>query len=404
MQRAMSRLSLSLLSAAALACAAGLGIVLSGGGGTATAQPGQAAAAALVPLPAQPAGVPWPGETWPEGAVPAPARETVAKALDAAFATTSGPMGETRAVVVVHRGRIVAERYGAGFDAESKLVSWSVAKSVTAALVGVGAREGLLKLDDPIRHARWADDDPRAAITFRQALQMSDGLKWREEGYDDPVANDAAKMLFGPGRENIAAYVAGKPLEHDPGTRWRYSSGTTNLISAALARRIGADPLRDPTGKEALRGFMYDKFFRVIGMDSTAAEFDIAGNFYGSSLVHATARDWARFGLLHLRDGVWDGERVLPEGWVDFLRTPASSEGAVAYGAHWWLSRENRQGLLKEGPFDSFEAHGFQGQLIVVIPSKDLVVVRLGLMSSENGWDALGAWLQPVVSAFPTVN
>jgi CubicO group peptidase (beta-lactamase class C family) len=148
---------------------------------------------------------------------------------------------------------------------------------------------------------------------------------------------------------------------------------------------------------------MYDRLFRPIGMNDTAAEFDLAGNFYGSSLVQATAQDFARFGLLHLRDGVWDGKRILPQGYVDFLRTPTTAQGANAYGAHWWLSLPNKQGLLKGGPYDSFEAQGFQGQLIMVIPSKDLVIVRLGLMRDEKGWDTLGAWLQPIVDAFPTV-
>ncbi len=361
------------------------------------------AKAPLVPLKPQPANVPFPTADWPKGSVPAPIQAIIKSQFDKAFGGQIKEIGETRAVIIVQGGRIVAEQYGTGFDASSKLASWSMAKSITAALAGIAIGDGKIKLDDPLKEPLWDDGDPRRTITLRQALHMSDGLRWRENGYDDPVQNDAAKMLFGPGREDIVAYVADRPREFPPGEKWRYSSGTTNLISAAVGRAVAPRSLRDPTGQEGLRNFMYDRLFRPIGMNNTAAEFDLAGNFYGSSLVQATAQDFARFGLLHLRDGVWDGKRILPQGYVDFLRTPTTAQGANAYGAHWWLSLPNKQGLLKGGPYDSFEAQGFQGQLIVVIPSKDLVIVRLGLMRDEKGWDTLGAWLQPIVDAFPTV-
>jgi CubicO group peptidase (beta-lactamase class C family) len=362
------------------------------------------AAAPLVPLRAQPAGVPFPTTAWPKGPAPAAAQAIITSQFDKAFGGQIKEIGETRAVIIVHNGRIVAERYGASFNERSKLISWSMAKSVTAALVGIAVADGKMKLDDPLNEPLWDDGDPRRNITIRQALHMTDGLRWREDGYDDPIQNDAAKMLFGSGRENIVEYVADRPREFEPGTKWRYSSGTTNLISAAVGRAEAPRSISDPSGKEGLRSFMYDRLFRPIGMTNTAAEFDLAGNFYASSLIQATAQDYARFGLLHLRDGVWDGKRILPEGYVDFLRTPTTAEGADSYGAHWWLSLPNKAGLLKDGPYDSFEANGFQGQLIVVIPSKDLVIVRLGIMSDEKGWETLGAWLQPIVNAFPARN
>jgi CubicO group peptidase (beta-lactamase class C family) len=357
----------------------------------------------LVPLPPQPKGVPFPTEVWPRGQAPEAAARVIKTQFDQAFNNSDSPMGQTRAVIIVQGGRVVAERYSTGFDEKSKLVSWSMAKSVTASLVGIAMLDGKLKLDQPLNDPLWDDGDPRRDITIRQALHMSDGLRWREDGYADPVSNDAAKMLFGPGRENIVAYVTDRPTEFKPGEKWRYSSGTTNLISAAVARAVSPRNLKDPTGAEGYRNFMYDRLFRPIGMNNVAAEFDLAGNFYASSLMHATAQDWARYGLLHLRDGVWDGKRILPEGYVDFLRTPTTAEGATSYGAHWWLSLPNKQGTLKNGPYDSFEAHGFQGQWIGVIPSKDLVIVRLGLMTDESGWDTLDAWLQPIVDAFPAV-
>jgi CubicO group peptidase (beta-lactamase class C family) len=355
----------------------------------------------LVPLPPQPVGVPFPTTQWPRGNPPAAAAPVIKAQFDKAFGGQIKEIGETRAVIIVQGGRIVAERYGDKFDATSKLISWSMAKSITAALVGIALSDGKLKLDDPLNEPLWADNDPRRNITIRQALHMSDGLRWREDGYDDPIQNDAAKMLFGPGRDDIVSYVADRPQEFPPGQKWRYSSGTTNLVSAAIGRAVAPRSVGDPNGQEGLRNFMYDRLFRPIGMTNTAAEFDLAGNFYASSLVHATAQDFARFGLLHLRDGVWDGKRILPPGYVDFVRTPTTSEGAKAYGAHWWLSLPNKAGTLKDGPYDSFEATGFQGQLIAVIPSKDLVIVRLGLMRDEKGWDTLGAWLQPIVNSFP---
>jgi CubicO group peptidase (beta-lactamase class C family) len=359
--------------------------------------------APLVPLPPQPKGVPFPTTAWPKAAPSADVAPIIKRQFEAAFGGQIKEIGETRAVIIVQGGKIVAEQYGAGFTEISKLNSWSMAKSMTAALVGITIGDGKMKLDDPLNEPLWDDGDTRRNITIRQALHMSDGLRWREDGYDDPIQNDAAKMLFGTGRENIVEYVASRPAEFTPGEKWRYSSGITNLISAAVGRAQSPPSIVDPTGKEGLRTFMYERLFRPIGMTRTAAEFDLAGNFYASSLIQATAQDFARFGLLHLRDGVWDSKRILPAGYVDFVRTPTTAQGATSYGAHWWLSLSNKAGLLKDGPYDSFEANGFQGQLIAVIPSKDLVIVRLGMMSGEEGWKNLGAWLQPIVDAFPTV-
>jgi CubicO group peptidase (beta-lactamase class C family) len=401
--RTFWRLSLksTLLGGALLAVVAGGAWGVVGAQDAAKANMAAIAAAPLVPLKPQPAGVPFPTTEWPRGTAPAAADAIIKTQFDKAFGGQIKEIGETRAVIIVQNGRIVAERYGASFDAKSKLISWSMAKSVTAALVGIAVGDGKMKLDDPLNEPLWDDGDPRRDITIRQALHMTDGLRWREDGYDDPIQNDAAKMLFGSGREDIVAYVADRPREFTPGQKWRYSSGTTNLVSAAVGRAMAPRSIRDPLGREGLRNFMYDRLFRPIGMTNTAAEFDLAGNFYASSLIQATAQDYARFGLLHLRDGVWDGKRILPPGYVDFVRTPTTAEGADSYGAHWWLSLPNKAGLLKDGPYDSFEANGFQGQLIAVIPSKDLVIVRLGIMSDEKGWDSLGAWLQPIVNAFP---
>ncbi len=356
----------------------------------------------LVPLPSQPAGVAWPTQEWPRGELPADARAAVEAEVARVSGLAEGPLGETRTVLIVQGGRLVYEHYGAGFDALDRQVSWSMAKSVTAALAGIAVGDGALTLDSPVAPPVWRDSDPRRAITLRQALHMADGLAWNEIDYGDVLQNDAAKMLFGEGREDIVAYVARKRGRHEPGKVWNYSSGTTNLISAAVSRALGPRALGDPTGRERYLNFLTDRLLRPIGMTRTSPEFDAAGNLYASSLIYATAQDWARFGYLHLRDGVWDGQRILPAGWVDFVRTPATAEGALEYGGHWWLSPANQEGTLPDGPYDTFEARGYQGQRILVIPSKDAVIVRLGLMRDEGAGGAeLSRSLQTIVSALP---
>lgn len=356
----------------------------------------------LVPLPPQPAGVAWPTQAWPRGTLPAEAQAAIEAEVARVSALSDGPVGETRTVLIIQGGRLVYEHYGAGFEALDRQVSWSMAKSITAALAGIAVGDGTLTLDSPIAPPSWREGDARRAITLRQALHMADGLAWNEIDYGDVLQNDAAKMLFGAGRENIVAYVAGKRARHERGKVWNYSSGTTNLISAAISRALGPRALGDPTGRERYLNFITDRLLRPIGMTRTSPEFDAAGNLYASSLIYATAEDWARFGYLHLRDGVWNGQRILPAGWVDFVRTPTTAEGALEYGGHWWLSPANREGTLADGPYDTFEARGYQGQRILVIPSRDAVVVRLGLMRDEGeGGAELSRSLQTIVNALP---
>ena len=349
---------------------------------------------ALVALAPQPAGVAWPTQAWPEGRLAGDAQARLDTLLDDAVSGKVAGTGQTRGVVVIHGGRLVAERYGEGFDENSLMISWSMAKSVTAALVGIAVLDGKLTLDSPLDIRDWAPDDQRRKITLGQALQMTDGLGWREDNYGDVTTNDAAQMLFGEGREDVVAYAGGMRQKHTPGTVWNYSSGTTNLVSATLVRALGPPVLGDRNGSGVLRNFMSDRLFKPLGMRTAAPEFDAAGNFYGSSLVHATARDWAKFGYLHLRDGIWEGKRMLPVGWVDYVRTPTTVKEASDYGAHWWLSPANGAGTLKSCCHDAFSAEGFQGQSVLVSPSKDAVIVRLGMMEGEEGWEPLGAWLE----------
>ncbi len=355
----------------------------------------------LVPLPQQKPEVPFPTKDWPIGTLDAAQKAKLDGAINKAFDNSVPALGETRAILVVKGGKIIAEKYGEGFNKDSKLNSWSMAKSITSALFAIATREGKLSLEAQIQDPRWRSDDARNKITYKDALHMTDGLNWREKNYSDPLRNDAAIMLFGKGREDVVKYVTSRPKKHDSGKVWNYSSGTTILISAGISRSLGPRTLQDPTGANRYRSFMFNNLFHVIGMNDTSPEFDAAGNFYAGSLVQATARDFARFGLLHLRDGVWEGKQILPKGWVDFIRTPVKAKDAEAYGAHWWLSPSDKSGLLKNGPYDSFEAQGHDGQVIAVIPSKDLVIVRLGLSTDKDAWKAIGEYISNVANAAP---
>jgi len=341
---------------------------------------------ALMPLPVQPAGVPWPTVDWPTGPIPAGVDAAkLAALIDPAFAEPSD-VGETWALVIVQGGGLVFERYGAGRSAEDTCRSWSMAKSITQALAGILVGDGKLDIFAPADAPEWrAAGDPRGAITLDQLLRMSSGLKFTE-AYVPGEPSDVIEMLFGSGAGDVAAFAAAFPLAHPPGSFFSYSSGTTNIVSRCLARALGGDGARFET-------FMRERLFASLGMTSAASRFDAAGTFIGSSFCFATARDFARFGLLYLRDGVWDGTRLLPAGWVDYARTPTFRQADCVdgpYGAHWWLDLA--------GP-GSFSANGYEGQHIVVCPDRDLIVVRNGVTPAINQ-ERLQAWLKAVAEQF----
>jgi CubicO group peptidase (beta-lactamase class C family) len=226
------------------------------------------------------------------------------------------------------------------------------------------------------------EDDPRRAITLEHLLRHTDGLDFVEV-YEDGVRSDVVDMLFRSGKDDVAAFAEARGLAHRPGTVWSYSSGTSNVVSAIVGRAVGG-------GEAGMRAFMSKALFDPIGMRSATARFDAAGTFIGSSYVFATARDFARFGLLYLRDGVWDGRRLLPEGWVDHARSETPpSDGQ--YGAHWWLALHD-PGI--------FNASGFNGQYVVVVPDRDLVLVRLGVSGPEQRPNVVRD-LREVVESFP---
>ncbi len=365
-----------------------------------------AQAQALHPLPPQPAGLAWPGAEWETAPLPTDVdRAAYDLAVTEAFAGVHPQMGETRAVLVVQSGRVVFERYGEGYTSDTRLNSWSVGKSITHALVGAAVLQGRLGIDAPMGNPAWRAGDRRASITWRQWMQMVDGLDYSESAANIAEAGNA-RMLFGEGRRDVARWASARPLIHDPGTHWNYSSAGTMLTSDALTRLVVPEPSDANDRRARMRAWMSASVFGRIGMHPVV-EFDPQGAFYGSSLYWANARDYARFGYLYLRDGVWNGERVLPEGWVDFARTPGPDTDTDIYGAQWWLTppsgtgRPARSLLVNPDLTDAFSAQGYEGQIIVVVPSKDLVLVRLGRFDGgAEAWDALGDWAGRLIGAF----
>lgn len=364
------------------------------------------ASAQLVSLPAQPAGVAWSTADWPEAPLNAAVdRATFDLAITEAFAGPHPQLGETRALLIVQGGAIVFERYGEGYSRESRLVSWSMAKSITHALVGAAVLQGRVHVDEPMGSPHWRAGDRRASIPWRVWLTMTDGLDYQESAANVAHAGNA-RMLFGEGRRDVAAWAAGRPLIRDPGAHWNYSSAGALLISDALTRAIVPDPRDVADRRSRMRAWMDEALFAPLGM-RPVVEFDPRGTFYGSSLIYATARDYARFGALYLRDGVWDGVRLLPEGWVDFGRSRGPDPNTDIYGAHWWLTPTHGTGSPERSLItdlsmsDAFSAQGHEGQVILIVPSKDLIIVRLGLITdTQENWDALGDWLGRVAGSF----
>jgi CubicO group peptidase (beta-lactamase class C family) len=366
------------------------------------------ARAELAPLPPQPADVPWPTTEWPTGPLPEGVdRAALDAAMTDAFGQKAPGLGETREVVVIVGGKLVHEQYGAGYNADMKLVSWSMAKSITQALVGVASKQGKVNVDAPMGNPHWAATDKQAQIPWRTWLQMTDGMRYLEIEAKTIADSDASRKLFGPGRLDVANYCAGLPFIHEPGTHWNYNSCGIVLTADALTRAIVPNPESPTARRAAMLQWMHESLFDVIGI-KPQPEFDASGLYYGSALIYASARDFAKFGLLYLRDGMWDGQRVLPEGWVDFARTAGKSENADIYGAGWWVTPTEGDGKpyksrIDTGPErDAFSAEGFEGQFTLVVPSKDLIIVRLGFTPEKDlRTGAIRVWLGRVARAFP---
>ena len=267
----------------------------------------------------------------------------------------------TRSVIVIYKDKIIAEKYDTGFNKNSKILGWSMTKSITSALFGILQKQGKLDVFKPAPITEWANDE-RSKITIANLLNMNSGLEW-EENYTKIC--DATKMLFQA--EDMSQAQLIKPAQFKPNSHWNYSSGTTNLLSGILRKQFKIH--------QEYLDFWYTALIDKIGMNSMLVETDMVGNYVGSSYGWATTRDWAKFGLLYLHKGNWNGEEILDESWVKFSATPTNTSNGK-YGAHFWL---NAGGKFPDVPRDMFYCSGYQGQMVAIFPSHDLVIVRMGL-------------------------
>lgn len=294
----------------------------------------------------------------------------IAKALVDDHAYNGTPF----AFVVLHEGKVVAERYREGITARTRLLSWSMAKSFTNALAGVVAGDGMVDIYAPTGIPEWQGDE-RAAITLNDLMQMQSGLEWNE---DYGNRSDVNLMLHR--EKDMGLFALKKPLEHKPGTFWYYSSGSTNIVMRYLRGKFASD-------KEFLT-YYRERLFAPLGIRNAVFEPDMSGTPVGSSYLYITAREFASLGQLFLDDGVFQGRRILPEGWVDYSVTPAS-DSKDGYGAFFWLNKDK---FWPDIPEDMFNCQGHDGQEVFIIPSKDLVVVVLGYSPKPDrviDWNAL---------------
>jgi CubicO group peptidase (beta-lactamase class C family) len=319
------------------------------------------------------------------------------RALDAYLfppRAASGELSEVRtdSALVLENGRVIYERHRE--PAAKRHILWSVSKSVTSALVGVAVKEGKLAVTDSICKffpelvapgAAPPPANPRCRITVDHVLQWGSGLGWSEEyeNAKNPVDSSVIQMLYGDGLRDAVRFVLAQPVEGEPGRQWRYSSGDSELLQGVLRRAYGGAAYRD---------LPRQKLFGPLGMDATLWEADPAGNFGGASYVYAPARDLSRLGELYLADGVWQGRRLLPEGWVKYSTTVADAfatgtrkdhdKSSWVPGRHWWVNREvagfRAERPWPSAPLDTYAALGHWGQNLIVIPSRHLVIVRLG--------------------------
>ena len=304
-------------------------------------------------------------------------RDALARAVDALF--TQPDSAETRAVVVMHEGRIVAQRYAPGYHENTRFISWSMAKTITGVMTGMLVSDGRLRLDETAPVPAWQrPGDPRGEITLRHLLQMRSGLRHVEGG--DPVyESDEVRMLFLDGRDDMARYAENQPLAFEPGRHWQYSTATS-VILADLAARVLAPGGDAEARRRAVTDYLRTRLFEPAAMRSVVPEFDAAGTLIGGSLIHATARDFARFGEFLRNKGAVRGAQLVPRQWIDFMTTPNPRESQ--YGAQIWLNRKATTGkselFPERGPRDLIACLGHLGQFVLVSPSRRLVVVRLG--------------------------
>ncbi|NOQ92076.1 MAG: serine hydrolase [Flavobacteriaceae bacterium] len=283
-------------------------------------------------------------------------------AVDNAFDKPNENNKKTRTVLVVYKDQIIAEKYADGFDKNTPMLGWSMTKSLTATMYGILQKQGKMDVNSVTGIEEWQKDD-RKNITYNNLLQMNSGLQWVE---DYNTLSDVSKMLFL--ETEMGKVQLEKPLTGKSNESWNYSSGTTNLLAGHLLQQ-------QFKSQQEYLDFWYSELLDKIGMHSALIESDLAGNFVGSSYGWANTRDWAKFGLLYLHKGNWNGEQIISPKWVEYVATPTNGSDGK-YGAHFWLNAGDR---YPDVPKDLFSANGFQGQFVFIIPSKEIVIVRTGL-------------------------
>lgn len=304
--------------------------------------------------------------------------------IDTCFdAPGSEPYKKTLGIVVVYDNQIVAEKYLDGYNAETMFHGWSMTKSITGALAGILSDEGKLRVNEPAGFPEWQNDE-RKNISVKSIIQMSSGLEWYENYF---TISDATVMLMQ--NDDMLSSVLDNKAEYEPGTHWNYSSGDANLLSGILRNRIDNDV--------DYHKFIYTKLLYPNGMLHTKVETDASGLFVASSYSYGSTRDWARFGLLFLNNGVFAGDTILSKEWVDFMKTPAESSNGN-YAGTFWLKESNPEQALNDVPDDVFFADGFIGQRIYIIPSKKLVVVRMGYSLTNFN---LNDFLREIIKTLP---
>ncbi len=326
--------------------------------------------------------------------------KALAREVDDLF--TQEGLGETRALIVMKDGKIAAERYAEGYDAETRFISWSMAKTVTAILIGQLVGDGLLRLDQPAPVPRWQrSGDPRADITLRHLLQMRSGLEHTEAG-NPPYESSEVRMLFLDGRDDMADYATAQPPEAEPGEKFEYSSNTT-VILANIAARTLSDADHAEARRRAVSDYLHARLFEPLGADSMVPEFDRAGTLIGGSLMHANARDWAKLGELLRNRGSYRGEQLIPRSWVAEMVKP--SPVSPQYGLQTWLNQPtggtHHPLFPNRAPHSAFSMIGHMGQYVFVSPEQGLTVVRLGHSNREERI-AMLQQLADIVELYPT--
>ena len=339
--------------------------------------------------------VSWPTKIWDEGTTSIVDSEELDKMIDYTFSqNSSGKLGITNALLITQGGQIVLEKYNDGINQNTKLVSWSMAKSFTGAIAGIMIDKGYISsIDEKNLFPHWTDS--RSEITIDHLLNMKSGLEFTEE-YNTSGKSDTLEMLYGKGMLDQASFAASFPTHKAPGSIFSYSTGTTNILSKVIKSKLEERNLD-------YYDFLQENLLKKIGLNNTTLEFDKSGNFIGGSSVYASARDYAKFGYLYLRNGLWEDEQVISKEWIDATRTPSSNTWGIYSNKFWIIDPQFRDGYGL--PEDTYYCAGFGGQYILIIPSKDIVLVRLGeTYRDTNSENEVLKYLGEIVKLFPDVN